>query len=74
MPSVHLEEADLTQRFGTPTQRIKETNSGVMHWLYAQHGLDITLDGAAKPILQYVAPADFSALTTPLIATGKVLD
>jgi len=74
MPSVHLEEVDLTQRFGTPTQRIKETNSGVMHWLYAQHGLDITLDGAAKPILQYVAPADFSALTAPLIATGKVLD
>lgn len=74
MPSVHLDEATFTQRFGTPTQRIKETNGGVIHWLYAQHGLDITFDGAAKPILQYVAPVDFTKLTAPLIATGQVLD
>ena len=74
MPSVHLEEEAFTKRFGTPTQRIKETDSGVIHWLYAQHGLDITFDGAAKPILQYVAPPDFNALTTPLMAAGKVVD
>ena len=73
LPSVHLDEATFTQRFGTPTQRIKET-SGVIHWLYAQHGLDITFDGAAKPILQYVAPADFIKLTAPLMATGQVID
>ena len=73
MPSVHLEEATFTQRFGKPTQRIKET-SGVIHWLYAQHGLDITFDGAAKPMLQYVAPDDFTKLTAPLIATGQVID
>ncbi|MEO8343479.1 MAG: hypothetical protein ABI536_06630, partial [Gallionella sp.] len=74
MPSVHLEEAVFTQRFGIPTQRIKEADSGVIHWLYAQHGLDITFDGAAKPLLQYVAPSDFAKLTAPLIATGKVID
>jgi hypothetical protein len=74
MPTVHLEEAAFTQRFGIPTQRIKETNSGVIHWLYAQHGLDITFDGAAKPILQYVALGDFAKLTAPLSATGKVLN
>ena len=74
MPSVHLDEATFIQRFGTPTQRIKETKSGVIHWLYAQHGLDITFDGAAKPILQYVAPADFTKLTAPLMATGQVID
>jgi hypothetical protein len=74
IPSVHLEEATFTQRFGIPTQRIKETNSGVIHWLYAQHGLDVTFDGAAKPILQYVAPIDFPSLTAPLMATGEVLD
>jgi hypothetical protein len=73
LPSVHLDEATFIQRFGTPTQRIKET-SGVIHWLYAQHGLDITFDGAAKPILQYVAPADFTKLSAPLMATGQVID
>ena len=73
LPSVHLDEATFIQRFGTPTQRIKET-SGVIHWLYAQHGLDITFDGAAKPILQYVARADFTKLSAPLMATGQVID
>ena len=73
LPSVHLNEATFIQRFGTPTQRIKES-SGVIHWLYAQHGLDITFDGAAKPILQYVAPADFTKLSAPLMATGQAID
>ena len=74
MPSIRLDEEIFRKRFGKPTQRIKETDSGVMHWLYAQHGLDIIFDGAAKPILQYVSPADFSKLTTPLMAAGEVLD
>lgn len=74
MPGIHLEEEIFKQRFGIPTQRIKETDSGVMHWLYAQHGLDIIFDGAAKPILQYVSPADFAKLSTPLLAAGKVVD
>ena len=74
MPSVRLEEADFTHRFGTPSLRIRETKSGVMHWLYTQHGLDITFDGAAKPVLQYVALADLPALTAPLMAAGKIVD
>ena len=74
MPSVRLEEEIFKRRFGVPTQRIKETDSGVIHWLYAQHGLDIAFDGASKPILQYVAPADFAKLSAPLIAAGEKLD
>ena len=74
MPSIKLDEEIFKRRFGVPTQRIKETASGVIHWLYAQHGLDITFDGAAKPVLQYVAPADFAKLSAPLIAAGEKLD
>ena len=74
MPSIRLEEAIFKQRFGVPTQRIKETSSGVIHWLYAQHGLDIVFDGAAKPILQYVAPSDFTKLSAPLLAAGEVVN
>ena len=73
MPSIKLDEEVFTQRFGVPAQRIKETKSGVVHWLYPQHGLDISFDGAAKPILQYVAPAEFSKLSAPLKAEGEVL-
>lgn len=74
MPSVRIEEETFTRRFGIPTRRIKESQSGAIHWLYAQHGLDITLGGSEKPVLQYVAPGDFPALTAPLIAAGEVLD
>lgn len=74
MPSINLDEEVFTQRFGIPTQRIKETESGVIHWLYENHGLDITFDGSAKPILQYVAPADFAKLRDPLLASGTSLD
>ena len=74
MPSIKLDEEVFTKRFGVPAQRIKETESGAVHWLYPQHGLDITFDVAAKPILQYVAPADFIKLSGPLQAAGEVLN
>jgi hypothetical protein len=73
MPGVSLEEEIFTRRFGTPTQRIKEKNSTVTHWLYPQHGLDVTLDAGAKPILQYVAPPDFARLSAPLMVAGEEL-
>jgi hypothetical protein len=44
-----------------------------VHWLYPQHGLDITLGGAEKPLLQYVAPRDFDRLIQPLLANGEIL-
>lgn len=74
MPSIRLEEEIFVQRFGQPSQRIKEKNSGAIHWLYPQHGLDITLGGEEKPVLQYVPPKDFDKLLQPLLANGEVLN
>jgi hypothetical protein len=73
MPGVRVEEAMFLQRFGQPAQRIREKKSGAVHWLYPQNGLDITLGGGEKPLLQYVPPADFDKLTGPLLANGEVL-
>lgn len=73
LPSVQLEEAILSKRFGTPAERIKEKKSGAVHWLYPQHGLDITLGNGEKPLLQYLPPRDFNQLRTPLLAAGEVL-
>ena len=73
MPSVRLEDAVFAKRFGQPAQRIREKKSGAVHWLYPQHGLDITLGGGEKPLLQYVAPKDFDKLTRPLLANGEIL-
>ena len=73
MPSVRLEDAVFAKRFGQPELRIKEKKSGAVHWLYPQHGLDITLGGGEKPLLQYVPPKDFDKLIQPLLANGEIL-
>lgn len=73
MPGVRVEEAMFLKRFGQPAQRIQEKKSGTIHWLYPQNGLDITLGGGEKPLLQYVPPRDFSKLVSPLLANGDVL-
>lgn len=74
MPTTRLEEAIFSKRFGQPAQRIKEKNSGVVHWLYPQNGLDIALGGEDKPVLQYVAPKDFNKLIQPLLAGGEIIN
>lgn len=73
LPTVRLEEAVLSKRFGTPAERIRESKSGTVHWLYPQHGLDVTLGGDEKPLLQYLSPRDFELLRAPLLANGEVL-
>lgn len=73
MPSVRLDDAVFAKRFGEPALRIREKKSGAVHWLYPQHGLDITLGGGEKPLLQYVPPRDFDRLIQPLLANGEIL-
>jgi hypothetical protein len=74
MPSVRLEEGILGKRFGQPAQRIKEKESGAIHWLYPQNGLDITFGGEQKPVMQYVAPKDFGKLVAPLLNNGAAVN
>jgi len=73
LPNVRLDDAILAKRFGEPAQRVRENKSGVIHWLYPQHGLDIVLGGDEKPLLQYVSPGDFELLRAPLLANGEIL-
>lgn len=73
LPAARLEDAIISKRFGVPSERIQEKNSGVTHWLYAQHGLDVVLRGSEKPVLQYVPLKDFPRLREPLLANGEVL-
>ena len=73
MPNLRVEEAIFLKRFGQPVQRVQESKSGLVHWLYPQNGLDITLGGGEKPLLQFVPPRDFDKLVRPLMASGEVL-
>lgn len=73
MPTVKLEEDIISKRFGVPTERMREKKSGAIHWLYPQHGLDITLGGSEKPLFQYVSPKDFELLRGPLLTQGELI-
>jgi len=73
MPGVRVEDTLLLKRFGKPQQIVREAKSGAIHWLYPQNGLDITLGGAEKPLMQYVSPKEFDKLVKPLLANGEVV-
>ncbi|MDD2685088.1 MAG: hypothetical protein PHY62_02895 [Gallionella sp.] len=73
IPGLRVEDAIFLKRFGQPTEVIKEKESGAIHWLYPQHGLDITLGGEEKPVLQYVSPSEFDKLRQPLLAKGETV-
>jgi hypothetical protein len=73
LPNVRIEPAIISKRFGEPAQRIREKKSGVTHWLYPQHGLDVALSDTEKPVLQYLSPKDFELLSAPLLADGEIV-
>ncbi len=71
MPNSKVEASVITKRFGTPELRVRENKTGLVHWLYPQHGLDVVLDN--KPFFQYLPPREFALVRTPLLANGEVL-
>ena len=66
LPRIRLETELLEKRFGQPTQVIKEKDSNMTHWLYPVMGLDVAIDEQGNGVLQYVLPAKFDQLVSPL--------
>jgi hypothetical protein len=66
LPRIRLDDALLENRFGQPAQVIKEQDSNMTHWLYPDKGLDVALDEQGNGVLQYVSPARFDQLVSPL--------
>ncbi len=71
IPSVHLDETTVVERFGPPASRV-QTSAQHTHLLYPEKGLDIVIDSEGKEVLQYVAPRDFKRLSEPLKAVAGV--
>ena len=69
IPAARLDEAIVLQRFGTPSERIRTTET-VEHFLYPERGLDLALDSDGKEVLQYVVPARFAVLRQPLLTSS----
>jgi hypothetical protein len=66
IPSANLDAEVIRKRFGEPARRLKERDSGLVHWLYPAIGLDLAVNEEGKEVLLYVKPADFSRITAPL--------
>ncbi|ADC61401.1 hypothetical protein [Allochromatium vinosum] len=66
LPKARLDAALIEQRFGTPSRRLTESETGIVHWLYPKRGLDIGRDPNGRVVMQYVNPADFGAILEPL--------
>lgn len=73
LPWKSLDDQIIERRFGTPTRRITEPETGVVHWLYPARGFDVAIDRKGGVVIQYVNPADFAALIAPLEAASQSL-
>lgn len=68
LPKARLDDALITQRFGEPARKLAEPETGIVHWLYPERGLDIGRDPKGHVVIQYVNLADFPELVAPLEA------
>ncbi len=71
LPSVHLDAELIKNRFGEPAEKIADTESDAMHWLYPQKGIDIALSETEKEVILYVSPGAFDKLLQPLKLINK---
>ena len=65
IPGADLDAKLIHERFGEPSEQIKEA-SGIVHWLYPDKGLDIALNPKDKEVFQYTSLEDFKRITQPL--------
>lgn len=66
LPKAKLDNALIEQRFGVPDLRLTEPDTGIVHWLYPDRGMDIGREPGGNVIIQYVNPDDFDRLLRPL--------
>lgn len=66
LPSINLEAGLIEKRFGPADDKISDSVSGGVHWLYADKGVDVVLSDEHKEVIQYVMPVNFDKLVAPL--------
>lgn len=67
LPKINLNEDQVRKRFGEPARKIEDPESGAVHWLYPELGLDVALNPKQKEVLQYVPPERFGTVEAPLL-------
>lgn len=69
LPWKSLEPTVLEARFGSPPERFTE-DSGLIHWLYPERGMDVAHDAKGAVVIQYVNPSEFLELRALLKGKG----
>jgi len=54
IPAANLDEALILNRFGEPSEKITETETGVTHWIYPDKGISIGVNPEGKELIQYM--------------------
>jgi hypothetical protein len=62
VPYANLDEQLVASRFGEPTRKIAELESGVSHWIYDNQGVSIGINPDGKELIQYMQPSEIGAL------------
>jgi hypothetical protein len=71
LPWKSLDAEILEKRFGSPTEKRAEPETGVTHWLYPDKGMDVAIDRKGGVVIQYVDTADFGRILVPLHAAEE---
>lgn len=69
LPATDLDAELIANLFGEPARKQPE-ETGVIHWLYPDKGLDIALNPNGKEVFQYVPPSQFEQLLVPFDQPG----
>ncbi len=60
VPYANLDEALVSSRFGQPAQKLTETETGIIHWIYPDRGVSIGLNPDGKELIQYMPLSEIS--------------
>jgi len=66
LPSINLNAELIEKRFGKPAEKVADSGSDAIHWLYPDKGIDVALSEENKEVIQYVVPKNFDTLVQPL--------
>jgi hypothetical protein len=54
IPAANLDESLILSRFGEPSEKIIEVETGVTHWIYPDIGVSIGVNPEGKELIQYM--------------------
>jgi hypothetical protein len=74
VPYANLDSQLVTSRFGEPSRKIAELESGVTHWIYPENGVSIGVNPDGKELIQYMQPSEIEPLIKRIEESNAVYE